>query len=214
MIDVLDEQEKILADNPGILKSRNQYVIGGFLASVTFLLYWTYIDANRLSVYRVTLNKTSETEVNNESVQNPVSYLRNSANKSKTILVWCGVYTFQHTVNLTVKYGRYQCMFTRDRRMLSESDAVLMVNGYIQADDLPPLRFPWQRWIFKSTESPLNHRPPRALNGKINWTMTYHHSSDIPHQFGFYREIGSNDFGPFKVSMLQLCRPIQEDFPN
>ena len=78
---------------------------------------------------------------------------------------------------------------------------LFVLNRYEKADDLPRVRFPWQRWVLKAHESPGNEpRISTALNGKINWTMTYHRSADILYPIGFCRRRGSDDFGPFNVS--------------
>ena len=191
--------EKIEDDSPMVLSTKkNSYMFSVILVFITMFLYCTYMCKFHHSVQHLGFEASLKSD--SEEMQDPAAYLRNNANKTKTILLWSGIYTIQYTENLTVNCGIYQCVSTFNRLLLPQSDAIIMVNGYIKANDLPTVRFPWQRWVFKSAESPLNHRPPRVLNGKINWTLTYHRTADIPHTFGFYRRIGSDGYGPFQVS--------------
>ena len=179
------------------------FFVGGFLVSFTLITYVTfarnYRDVNHHSMTNTSLKPPRQTKQ-----QNPAVHLQKYANEPKTVLQWSGPNVLPKGRSIKIQFGQYECTFTSNRSVLSNSDAIIMSIGYINSADLPPLRFPWQRWIFKSPESPANHRPPRALNGKINWTLTYHRSSDIPLLFGFYRKRGSNDLGPFNVCIIDL----------
>ena len=179
---------------------KRTYAAATALVSITLLSYFTFIRSERPFRRYITIKNVFEEKI--KGTQNEAAImLKKNANKSKIILEWSGPNILQKRLNTQVGCGQYQCTLTSDRSVLVQSDAIIMTIGYINLTDLPTLRFPWQRWIFKSHESPANHRPPQALNGKINWTLTYHRSSDIPFPFGFYRRRGSEDFGPFHVRM-------------
>ena len=184
-----------------VKNNKPTYAVGTALVSVTLLLYFTFTTNDQPFGRYITIGNVLEEKI--EGTQNEVAIiLKKNANKSKIILEWSGPNIHQKRLNTQVGCGHYQCTLTSDRSTLIQSDAVIMTIGYINPADLPTLRFPWQRWIFKSHESPANHRPPKALNGKVNWTLTYHRSSDIPFPFGFYREKGTEDFGTFHVGMI------------
>ena len=191
------------ADNETSVKNNKRiYAAGTALASVTLLSYFTFVGNGRpFGRYITTENVLRER--GEEMYPNAATFLKRNANKSKIILEWSGPNILQST---QVGCGEYQCTLTSNRSALFQSDAIIMTIGYINPADLPTLRFPWQRWIFKSHESPANHRPPRVLNGKINWTLTYHRNSDIPFPFGFYRKRGSEDLGPFYVRMKKYIK--------
>ena len=152
-----------------------------------------------------------------QSAYNVISQLSHSNrnvnennNDSKIVLVWTvGEDPRFRNPNTKEKRecGRFQYTFTSDRSLLNVSHAVYFVHRYEKANDLLPVRFPWQRWVIKSHESPANHlRFSPALNGKLNLTMTYHRNSDVPFPIGFYRRRGSNNFGPYNVSINKRCR--------
>ena len=193
--------DKNAADNETSFKSgRRTYAVGTTLVSMILLSYFTIIGNYRLLGPYITIENVVK-EKREGMHDNASIFLKKNANKSKIILEWSGPNIIQNLLGTSAGCGKYQCTLTSNRSILSQSDAIIMTIGYINPADLPTLRFPWQRWIFKSHESPANHRPPRALNGKINWTLTYHRSSDIPFPFGFYRKRGSEDLGPFDVRM-------------
>ena len=87
--------------------------------------------------------------------------------------------------------GKTKCKFSRDQSLFDKSDAVVfLVRGTNFSESIQELtsrqRRVNQRWIMVNRESPLNVPPDRlsALNGLVNWTMTYMESSDI--KFGYY----------------------------
>ena len=197
----IPDHDESTADNETSVKSNKRtYTVGTALASVTLLSYFTFIGNERPFGHYITI-ETVLREKGEETYYNAATFLKRNANKSKIILEWTGPNILQKTQSTQVGCGEYQCTLTSNRSALFQSDVIVMTIGYINPADLPTLRFPWQRWVFKSHESPANHRPPRVLNGKINWTLTYHRNSDIPFPFGFYRKRGSEDFGPFHVRM-------------
>ena len=109
---------------------------------------------------------------------------------------------FKDKIQKEYTCGKYQCIYTANRSQLSESSAVMFTNGYVKQDDLPRNKLPGQRWIIVNHESPVNTGLHSFLSGKINWTLTYHRSSDILYPYGFYKRRGSNIIYPYKVSIL------------
>ena len=95
--------------------------------------------------------------------------------------------------------GKYQCIYTTNRSKLFQSAAVLFTNGYAKQNDLPGSKLPGQRWVMVNHESPANGRFHSFLSGKINWTLTYHRSSDLLYPYGFYRRRGSDIHYPWEV---------------
>ena len=198
-----DHDGTTTGNGTSVKSNKRTYTVGAALVSVTLLSYFTFIG-NEQHFGRYITNENVLREEREGMNHNAAIFLKSNANKSKIILEWSGPNIFQKSQSTQVGCGEYQCTLTSNRSALSQSDAIIMTVGYINPADLPTLRFPWQRWVFKSHESPTNHRPPRVLNGKINWTLTYHRSSDIPFQFGFYRKRGSEDFGPFHVCIKHI----------
>ena len=87
--------------------------------------------------------------------------------------------------------GKTKCNFSRDQSLFEKSDAVVFdIRGTNFSKAIQELtsrqRRVNQRWIMVNREPP-HHVPPdrlSALNGLVNWTMTYMKSSDI--NFGYY----------------------------
>ena len=84
-----------------------------------------------------------------------------------------------------------KCNFSRDQSLFDKSDAVVFhVRGTNYNKSIQELtsrqRRVNQRWIMVNRESSMNVPPDRlsALNGLVNWTMTYRKSSDI--KFAYY----------------------------
>ena len=71
------------------------------------------------------------------------------------------------------------CELTANKEELNGSDAVLFYMYYL--DSFPEHRFPWQKWIMKIHESPINedHRDYARYNNVFNATWTYSSKSDI-----------------------------------
>ena len=109
---------------------------------------------------------------------------------------------FKDKIQKEYTCGKYKCIYTANRSQLSQSAAVMFTNGYVKRDDLPRKKTPGQRWILVNHESPVNTRLHSFLSGKINWTLTYHRSSDILYPYGFYKRRGSDIIYPYEVSIL------------
>ena len=109
---------------------------------------------------------------------------------------------FKNKIQQEYTCGKYQCIYTANRSHLFESAAIMFTNGYVKQDDLPRDKLPGQRWIIVNHESPANGGLQSFLNGKINWTLTYHRSSDILYPYGFYKRRGSDISYPYEVSIL------------
>ena len=131
----------------------------------------------------VTLNKSGNTRppaVNDSKhtghVQTPERPFR--------ILYWT-IFTWTKSTNIWWGLGNkpfegceYQnCLLTNDRADYNISDAVLF---YVRhAKGFPSYRFPWQKWILRTDESPANEKDYTQYNGMFNATWTYHSKSDI-----------------------------------
>lgn len=79
------------------------------------------------------------------------------------------------------------CIFTFDRRNLSNADAVVFNSRDFNKNDIPRRPSPDQVWIFLSLESPLHdiREPFKLLNGLINWTVSHRADSDITNYGSF-----------------------------
>src|SRR5581483_6811186 len=89
------------------------------------------------------------------------------------------------------------CLVTRDRRMFSHSRAVIFHLRDINISDLPGNKslnhLSDQYWVLQSWEAPFyleDQEQFKAIEGEINWTMTYRHDSDI---FSPYATIEKQD---------------------
>ncbi len=147
-----------------------------------FCLYFKSRSQTKLA----TLNrrKTSKSDSADYSM-NSGEYLRQEAGKPKTILLWTELNLPGFSaLPRELQCGSYQCTFTRDRSSLGDSHAVVFQHKLV--DELPPTRFPWQRWVLVSHES-AEHEPrvDFRLRSTINWTSTYHRSADVRFPFGF-----------------------------
>lgn len=84
------------------------------------------------------------------------------------------------------------CVFRIDRlAALNESDAIVLHLHQIKGpEDVPPYRFPHQRWVFFTDESPMNTfmvakmKSLKDYNDIFNWSMTYSWESDVPVPYG------------------------------
>ncbi|CAL1281224.1 unnamed protein product [Larinioides sclopetarius] len=122
----------------------------------------------------------------------------------KLILLWTSFFDYWGYFpqeNLQQCRRCRNCRITTDRSKLKESDAVIFHARDMSLSDLPPVRYPHQRWIFYCLESP----PYSDFNGLLhmrnmfNWTMTYRSDSDIVAQYGMVAKTH-----PQKVDMQSL----------
>lgn len=80
------------------------------------------------------------------------------------------------------------CKLTNDRKLLKHSSAIIFHSGDIDVNDMPPIRYAHQKWIFYNFSPVSQYKPlPAILSNKFNWTMTYRTASDIVHRFPFGR---------------------------
>ncbi|XP_015930801.2 alpha-(1,3)-fucosyltransferase C [Parasteatoda tepidariorum] len=107
----------------------------------------------------------------------------------KVILLWTPFfqewdYLLQKRINDCQRCRN--CLITRDRTKLGESDAVVFHARDMSLSDLPTIRYPHQRWIFFCLESPPYSDFPgmEHMVNMFNWTMTYRSDSDIISQYG------------------------------
>ena len=110
--------------------------------------------------------------------------------------------------------GKTKCKFSRDQSLFDESDAVVfLVRGTNFSESIQELtsrqRRVNQRWIMVNRESPLNVPPDRlsALNGLVNWTMTYRKSSDIV--FSYYLVKPGTFHGGFNSEKTTLKEELE-----
>lgn len=109
----------------------------------------------------------------------------------KTILYWNDFFGIE---DFTFGFGRgpfiqaqcpiSTCQVTNDRSQFNGSQVVVFSAQNLNFSDLPPHRFPHQRFVFFEMESPVNTDPQSMLNPRtrfsfFNWTMTYRLDSDI-----------------------------------
>ncbi len=107
------------------------------------------------------------------------------------------------------------CSFTDDRSLFNQSDVILFSFQNLSDLDLPPYRFPHQRFVFYEMESPENtdKRPmkvPSIRYGFFNWTMTYRLDSDIVNRDSYGIFIPQKRDLP---SRFPMPRPHLEDGP-
>ena len=120
-----------------------------------------------------------------------------------TILDWSTAFLSKDNgIPANVRIGN--CLITRNKELLSKSDAVVVeVRSIAHLKDMPQHREPWQRWIYLNTESPFyfttldyvnNYKTKINGNYKMNdfkgklafnWTMTHRGDSDVPLIQGF-----------------------------
>lgn len=107
------------------------------------------------------------------------------ASKSKefTIILWTDFFqTKDYIQNWQSNCDYTNCQFTSNRDSYHEADALMFHSADIKTSDLPTgTRNPQQRWIYLNHESPSHtvFQPVAALNGLINWTVTYRLDSDF-----------------------------------
>ena len=157
-------------------------------------------------------NATSES---NDSARFPTAQMMN------IILFWTFSY-YSKPMNLdkqdiaTFECGEYKCGFTKNRHHLQKSHVVIFNPTYSKYLDLPKWRESWQRWALQVRESPINVLFHPYFDNKINWTITYHHDSDISLVWGFHVPEGKYDQGPFYLpdnqrQSLQHSRILSDD---
>ena len=124
--------------------------------------------------------------------------------KMKLVLLWTFNY-YSKEMNLDKRdiakfqCGEYKCGVTKNRKHLSESHVVIFNPTFSHVNDLPSSRKPWQRWALQVRESPNNVHFQSYFNNKINWTITYHHQSDVSLVWGFYVPKGNYEQGPYFI---------------
>ncbi|XP_062618665.1 alpha-(1,3)-fucosyltransferase 7-like [Saccostrea cucullata] len=77
------------------------------------------------------------------------------------------------------------CRATTDRSQMQSSKAVIFYQFLMP--ESPPPKTPGQKWIFASSESPVNTHNTSALQGwykKFDWVMTYRLDGDFYHGYG------------------------------
>ncbi|GIX91502.1 alpha-(1,3)-fucosyltransferase fut-6 [Caerostris extrusa] len=107
----------------------------------------------------------------------------------KLILLWTSFFGYwEYLPKENFKYCSRcrNCRVTTDRSRLKESDAVVFHARDMSLSDLPPVRYPHQRWVFYCLESPPYSDFPglQHMRNMFNWTMTYRTDSDILAQYG------------------------------
>ncbi len=133
--------------------------------------------------------------------------------KPKTVLLWTFVWAPEFRLSPPnhkelVQCEQHQCIFTNNRSVLMQTDAVVFLHTYLKSDDVPPVKLPSQRWVIQTGETPKTNPPfPAFLDGLINWTMTYHRSADIFMPYGIAeRRMQPNGPPKSKVESLSgLC---------
>lgn len=116
-----------------------------------------------------------------------------AATKERPLIVilwttWCGKQDYPYFKEDVVDTAcPYACLFSRQRRYLDSSSAVLFHGKDIQLDDMPTRRSEDQRWIFFSLEPPTATpvHVLRKLDGLFNMTMTYRTDSDVTTRYGY-----------------------------
>ncbi|GBM14217.1 Alpha-(1,3)-fucosyltransferase C [Araneus ventricosus] len=108
---------------------------------------------------------------------------------AKLVLLWTpffGTWDYFPQANFQLCSHCRNCRIITDRSKLRESDAVIFHARDIMLFDLPPIRYPHQRWIFYSLESPSYSDFPglQHMRNMFNWTMTYRTDSDIVSRYG------------------------------
>lgn len=106
----------------------------------------------------------------------------NKKNKPKLVLLWT---PFFQEVNYIkplnkMKCDHTNCVFTSDKKLLKESDAVIFHHRDLNPRNIPQRPNFEQIWISLNLESPV-HTPRNFyyLNGQVNWTISYRHDADI-----------------------------------
>jgi Fucosyltransferase, N-terminal len=144
--------------------------------------YWNPIAQNRNFSSSITLND-----------ENKFNYTTSEQlNQTKYILFWTTWFGMDDPFGYGWKFGDAlfknctvsNCIATKNRSMLNESDAVMFHTwDYdLKMNDLPQQRFPHQRYIMYHTGPP-TFLPNRVLNPIpphfFNWTFTPRRISDI-----------------------------------
>ena len=111
--------------------------------------------------------------------------------KTGTILTWGTWYDHPWRWIIPAELncsGKYVCRFTSEISEYSSSHAV-MYHGRSETKSIAPLeqRPPHQVWIYFNHESPQETFYYPSSPDVINWTMTYHRSSDYPCMYGSMR---------------------------
>ncbi|CAN7984400.1 unnamed protein product [Ixodes hexagonus] len=101
--------------------------------------------------------------------------------------LWFGSLNNSRTGEAMTTRCEHLCVVTNDRSLLKYSDAVVFHVVNIDTNDLPQMRYPFQKWVFWSMEPPPYSAFSDFNNTMIifNWTMTYRFDSDLPLQYGW-----------------------------
>ncbi|XP_064489678.1 alpha-(1,3)-fucosyltransferase C-like [Ornithodoros turicata] len=79
-----------------------------------------------------------------------------------------------------------RCVFTRSRSRVNGSAAIVFHARDVNASDIPRRKYEGQIWVLFGLEPPpYTMAPLVALNGLINWTVTYRSDSDIVFPYGY-----------------------------
>ncbi|VDM97398.1 unnamed protein product [Thelazia callipaeda] len=117
--------------------------------------------------------------------------------KQKIMLVWTTFFGESPENRLHILDAcpdlKSKCLVTADRSLVNSADAIIFhfMDGDFQLDDLPKIRFPFQRYVFLTVEAPPSYRTVQrnslhAPHNFFNWTMTYRYDSDVPWVYGGY----------------------------
>lgn len=131
----------------------------------------------------------------------------NGKGNVKTVLFWGKCYHKEWSKSYMMQpgqrscgTGRLQCLFTDNRDLYDEADAVVFHAVSDNLTDIPnlSLRPHKQRWVFHNMEAYYNHTFNRKpwLVGLFNWTHTFLSSSDVPIPYGWITQ-GGNLMGGF-----------------
>lgn len=133
--------------------------------------------------------------------------------KERKILLWTSM--FEDEYFYLGKTGQFDhcpkynnCLLTRSRESITDSEAVLFHGNELVREDLPKERDPRQYYVFVNLESPIN-RPitDSYYEDYFNLTMTYRLDSDIPWPYNMIKNIQTGEtVAP--VSQVRWMEPV------
>ena len=129
---------------------------------------------------------------------------RLKSNYQKIILIITDLHEYKEWPNLPSKDTKdylknkrcikTNCEVSYDKKLFPIADAVIFHERNLPSvallEAMNKRRPPYQRWIFFTSETPLNNKYGIIpFNGYFNWTMTYKLDSDIVLPYLFYRKV-------------------------
>ncbi|XP_064458860.1 glycoprotein 3-alpha-L-fucosyltransferase A-like [Ornithodoros turicata] len=156
-----------------------RYFCRALIILSTAVAGYYYLSRETLEEQLATLTRLTSFSTHNETEINEAN-----SSQRPVVLIWDSFYGIPVNPFFTQEMADkcvHRCIFTRDRFMAPRSAAIVFHNRDFNSKQIPRRQSEKQIWVLFGMESPVyTPKESVALNGLINWTVTYRRDADVP----------------------------------